>query len=265
MYEKLKFSLLPILLLLFCGSVHAQGVPVTGNLRDLGLNNATTQASYVQFTLQNYGANTPRVIGSNIIVQPVAPPFYPNSSGQISGNIQPNDTISPGNTFYSVCVFYQGSLAFPCQNYLINSTPSPFNLNTANPLSTGNTPNAPVPLIAMNWMGTWSNSVAYPANATVYYMGSSYISLIGVNIGNAPATSPSQWGLLTLQGIGPAGPVGPAGPAGPGVGVWSSVTSYSINAVVSYMGFLYVSLVNSNLNNIPASSPSQWQLNGGGR
>src|SRR5579872_3885907 len=43
-------------------------------------------------------------------------------------------------------------------------------------------------------------------------------------------------------------------------GVWSSSTTYSKNQEVTYLSALYISLVNTNLNNIPSSSPLQWQL-----
>jgi hypothetical protein len=42
-------------------------------------------------------------------------------------------------------------------------------------------------------------------------------------------------------------------------GVWSSGTVYQINASVDYLGKLYYSLVANNLNNIPASSPTDWR------
>lgn len=42
------------------------------------------------------------------------------------------------------------------------------------------------------------------------------------------------------------------------VGVYSAATTYSIGQSVFYNGSYYISLVNSNLNNTPNSSPSQW-------
>lgn len=46
-------------------------------------------------------------------------------------------------------------------------------------------------------------------------------------------------------------------------GAWSSTTTYSQGASVDYSGAIYVSLVNSNLNNIPSSSPTDWVAAGG--
>jgi hypothetical protein len=46
-------------------------------------------------------------------------------------------------------------------------------------------------------------------------------------------------------------------------GAWSSTTTYSQGASVDYSGSIYVSLVNSNLNHVPSSSPTDWQATGG--
>ncbi|KAA6459615.1 hypothetical protein DYQ86_15970 [Acidobacteria bacterium AB60] len=43
-------------------------------------------------------------------------------------------------------------------------------------------------------------------------------------------------------------------------GTWSSTAVYSRGQQVTYSGSIYNSLVNSNFNNIPSSSPSAWQL-----
>jgi len=57
-------------------------------------------------------------------------------------------------------------------------------------------------------------------------------------------------------------PTGATGPPTTFLGAWSSTTTYSTGQAVSYFNgtvtSTYVSLVNSNLNNIPSSSPSQW-------
>lgn len=42
---------------------------------------------------------------------------------------------------------------------------------------------------------------------------------------------------------------------------WSSSTSYSIGNTVNYQNSTYTSLVNSNLNNIPPNTPTDWSLN----
>ena len=42
-------------------------------------------------------------------------------------------------------MYYQGALSFPCQNYIINSSPSTFNLNTASPITASQKPAPIVP------------------------------------------------------------------------------------------------------------------------
>ena len=43
------------------------------------------------------------------------------------------------------------------------------------------------------------------------------------------------------------------------MGPWSRTTTYLVNQAAFYSGATYVSLVNSNLNNVPSTSPSDWQ------
>src|ERR1700675_722743 len=83
-------------------------VTISGNLKDLNLTNSTQQSTYVVFFLKNYGSNIPRVVGTNAIVSATSEHFTPDSMGNIAGSIQSNDTISPANTFYRVCVFNRG-------------------------------------------------------------------------------------------------------------------------------------------------------------
>jgi hypothetical protein len=75
----------------------------------------------------------------------------------------------------------------------------------------------------------------------------------------------------TTGATGAAGPTGATGPAGPTgatgaagaismQGPWNGTTTYSQNEVVSHNGSGYASLVNSNLNNTPGTSPGQWGL-----
>jgi len=73
----------------------------------------------------------------------------------------------------------------------------------------------------LSFLGTWNNSTTYAVGNAVFYNGSSYTSLTGANVGNAPAAG-APWALLAQQGstgatgaIGTAGPTGPTGPAGP--------------------------------------------------
>lgn len=114
-------------------SVRAQNVTVTGNLKDLGLANATSPNTYVQFTLQGYGTSIPRVIGSNVFVSPTPPPLKPDKQGNINGTITGNDAIDPAGTYYQVCIFFQGQSQW-CNTYNILVGQSPWNLNSAVPI-----------------------------------------------------------------------------------------------------------------------------------
>jgi hypothetical protein len=58
----------------------------------------------------------------------------------------------------------------------------------------------------------------------------------------------------------PGSIAGPAGPPATFMGPYNPGTSYSIGQAVSSGGSSYVSLVNSNAGNNPASSPTQWAL-----
>lgn len=59
------------------------------------------------------------------------------------------------------------------------------------------------------------------------------------------------------------GPLNYSGIPGPPLnftGVWSATTSYATGVLVSFNNLVYISLVNSNLNNTPSSSPSSWSV-----
>ncbi|WP_433983376.1 hypothetical protein RBB78_18980 [Tunturiibacter empetritectus] len=64
----------------------------------------------------------------------------------------------------------------------------------------------------MVYRGAYSSSTNYGLNDAVSYLGSSYISFISSNLGNAPNVNPSVWSLLAAQGA--AGATGPAGATG---------------------------------------------------
>jgi hypothetical protein len=121
--------------------------------------------------------------------------------------------------------------------------------------------------IAVSYQGVYASSTNYALNDIVLYGASSYISLTTPNVGNTPALSPAQWGLLAEGGttVGPAGPAGPAGPQGaqgvPGLGyqgIYSSTANYALSDVVSYQGSAYISLANANHGNTPGLSPTWW-------
>jgi hypothetical protein len=68
----------------------------------------------------------------------------------------------------------------------------------------------------VSFQGTWNSETTYAIGGSVFFNGSSYISLIASNLNNQPDISPSQWALLAQQGgTGPQGPAGADGAQGP--------------------------------------------------
>jgi hypothetical protein len=146
-------------------TARAQGVAVSGNLKDTGVANVTGSNTYVRFTLEGYGANIPKVTGTNVIVVPYKD-FHPDSNGNISGMIQGNDTISlgsnpPGGTDYQICTYYQGQ-QFICNTYTI--TGSTFNLNSAVPNT--NNPTVPAPTGDTTYLRLDGGNSPVPGNFT---------------------------------------------------------------------------------------------------
>lgn len=136
--------------------------------------------------------------------------------------------------------------------------------------------------------GTWSSSAGYSAGDAVFYGGSSYVSLVNGNHGQAPDLSPGYWSLLAAQGaaggpgaagatgaagaVGPAGAAGPAGstgPAGPAgsqgaVGMtfrgdWNASTRYNTSDAVSFAGSTYLA-TGGGSNQEPDQYPQVWAV-----
>lgn len=126
-----RLLLLALVCLLAPLGIHAQ-TAVSGNLKDVGLANASGSNTYVRFQLVDYGGSIPVVSNpaNNAIFNPIKD-FKPDANGNISGTIQGNDTITPFGTKYLVCIYYQGQ-QFRCSTYSI--TGSTFNLTTAIPI-----------------------------------------------------------------------------------------------------------------------------------
>lgn len=127
----IKKIILALVCLLAPLGLRAQNVVVSGNVKDVGVANATGSNTFVRFTLIGYGPTIPRVITSNVIANPVKD-FHPDSSGNIHGLLQGNETITPAGTNYQVCIFYQGT-QFRCATY--NITGLTFDLPTAVPIT----------------------------------------------------------------------------------------------------------------------------------
>ncbi len=132
------------------------------------------------------------------------------------------------------------------------------------------------------YQGAYASAANYGLNDAVTYNGSSYISLLAANHGNAPDQTPAAWSLLAAQGAagpagvagaagvaGPAGPAGPAGVAGPqgatgaaGLtfrGGWTQASGYAANDAVTYNGSTYLAQAANN-HVQPDTDPSTWAL-----
>ncbi len=54
--------------------------------------------------------------------------------------------------------------------------------------------------VGFSYEGLYNNSTTYNLNDIVQSSGNAYVSLEGSNVGNAPASSPTKWGLLVVGG-----------------------------------------------------------------
>jgi hypothetical protein len=103
----------------------ASQVTVTGTLTDPSGTGLQGNA-FVRFILRQFQGFVPQVQGTSVIVEPQIDAL-PNSSGQFSQLLWPNDAITPSTTFYTVQFHNQGRIT-SSGNYLINGNT---NLNTA--------------------------------------------------------------------------------------------------------------------------------------
>ena len=129
-----------------------------------------------------------------------------------------------------------------------------------------------------NYTGEYVSSTNYGLHDAVSYGGSTYVSLVAGNVGNAPGASPTYWAVLAAQG--PQGPAGPAGAAGPQglagaagatgatgpqgppvsfMGTWVAGQTYGVGAAVGYGGTSYAALVGS-VGREPDVSPAYWAV-----
>lgn len=101
----------------------------------------------------------------------------------------------------------------------------------------------------LTWQGAWSNGATYTTTDVVFWLGSSYKSLVSSNIGNQPDLSPTFWTFVAQAGS-------------PGInwrGTWNSLTTYAAGDGVSDLGSSYRAL-NINTNHRPASYPADWAI-----
>jgi hypothetical protein len=137
----------------------------------------------------------------------------------------------------------------------------------------------------LTWRGAWASSTAYAVNDAVSAGGTSYISLVGTNVGQAPAISPASWAVLSAAGatgttgsagatgvagavgatgatgsVGATGATGAAGAAGLNfIGAWNAATNYAVNSGVSYGGSTYIALA-ANRNAEPDMNAQAWAV-----
>lgn len=115
----------------------------------------------------------------------------------------------------------------------------------------------------------WVSSTIYGIGVAVTYSGQDFISLTNGNTGNTPNASPTQW-----QPLSPGLSISPNGFVATDVGrqmrlfsaplSWNPATTYAAGATVTYNGSYFTSLVNSNTNNEPDISLTDWVINPSG-
>jgi hypothetical protein len=105
-----------------------------------------------------------------------------------------------------------------------------------------------VALQATSFLGAYSSTFTYSQGASVDSGGTIYVSLVNNNLNHTPASSPTQW--VATGGSNTSVFLGNFNPA----------TTYAIGNQVTSAGGYYISLINGNVGNSPASSPSDWQL-----
>lgn len=115
----------------------------------------------------------------------------------------------------------------------------------------------------------WASGTTYTKGQGVLYTdGNVYASLTNGNVGNTPPTSTANWALvptLTLQtqGVPQTTPVIP--PQMSPVLEWLQTTGYGLGSVVMWNGLQYLSIANNNTGNFPnAAGSTFWVALSGG-
>ena len=106
-----------------------------------------------------------------------------------------------------------------------------------------------IPIVIENQVPSWSIATVYNADLVVQYNGNIYMSLYNGNLAQVPSGVPTAWAKLTLPSLNPGG-----------LSEWNAATSYSLNALVLYEGFMYFSLNNDSVGNVPFQNSSWWAL-----
>jgi hypothetical protein len=206
-----KRFLVVALVCLFSFSVHAT-TAISGNLLDIKTNIVTSRA-FVRFELVNCVSGAPRLFGAGSLPMKYVD-FRPNTSGVISGTVYSNSEIDCGGstaTRYRVTIYYDGTNAFPSQDFLING--ASWSLNTATVYNPPVVPVPPNPIFGIRLRGAWTALNSYVPYDAVSYGGGSYVALTD-STAVTPGTDATKWMLLADQGD--TGPTGETGPAGSG-------------------------------------------------
>lgn len=119
-------------------------ITVSGTLKDPS---GAATAGSVTFQLANYGANIPRVIGTNSVVATFIS-FTANASGAWTGSIQGNDSIDPGAANTPPTTFYEVSFKDVAGNTIATlpfqfTGAGPANLDSQAPLNVVPSPTTP--------------------------------------------------------------------------------------------------------------------------
>lgn len=115
----------------------------------------------------------------------------------------------------------------------------------------------------------WSSTTVYGFGVNVSYQGTDYISVANNNSNHTPGTSPTNWlplspGIMINPGASPGfkqTDVGRVMRLFSAPQNWNPATTYAAGTNVAYNGSYFTSLINTNTNNQPDISLSDWVIN----
>jgi chitodextrinase len=94
----------------------------------------------------------------------------------------------------------------------------------------------------------WNNASAYSIGDVITYANGLYMLIQNTAGGNTPPDYPSIYASLTSVN------------SNPPLNAWSSGTTYALDDLVEYNGFMYYSVDNANTGNNPFNNPTWWAL-----
>jgi hypothetical protein len=154
-------------------------------------------------------------------------------NSQLPGNIPTHRILPPQPSSVAANAAATSSFTKPLQQLAANAQALANQANT-----TANQ------ALAATWQGAWSSIVTYSLGAIVESGGVVYVSLANQNLGNSPASSPSEWMATGADTF---------------LGAWSSSTAYVIGDIVSVGSALYIAIANSTNEN-PTTTSGFWSL-----